>query len=132
MDHSQIKCLADLSKLRTAPELNDQQSETLLRELRLIMKEFDWFTIGILAPSANQAISVLRKIEKDFNWSAMQLKDQLEQEGPVFLKANQNTGDIHLRVEYGLGIGVLFSGHQSEPNQPVNTWGPLPLDVFSD
>ena len=132
MDDSQINCLADISKLRSAPNLNPKQSEALLHELRQVMKEFEWFTLGIMAPSAKQAVSVLRNIEQTFSWSAMQLADTVEEEGPVFLKANQHTGDAHLRVEFGIGVGVLISGHQTEPVQPVNTWGPLPLEVFSD
>ena len=53
-----------------------------------------------------------------------------EEEGPVFLKANQQGGLIRIRIEHGLGEGILISGHGNDENTPSTTWGPLPLDFF--
>ena len=34
--------------------------------------------------------------------------------GPIFLKANQKTGEIHARIEHGLGEGILISCHNDD------------------
>ena len=52
-------------------------------------------------------------------------------EGPVFLKANQKTGEIHARIEHGLGEGILISSHTHDNSLNARTIGPLPLDFFN-
>ena len=51
--------------------------------------------------------------------------------GPVFLKANQKTGEIHARIEYGLGEGILISCHNDDNSLTAKTIGPFPLDFFN-
>ncbi|MFL0736494.1 MAG: DUF1824 family protein, partial [Prochlorococcus sp.] len=126
-----IQSLSDLENLRSAPKLTINQNKQLLSELHLVMAEAAWFTLGVMAPSAEQALSVLRKIEESFAWAPMQLVENPQNKGPVYLKANQNTGKIRIRIEHGLGKGVLISSHQSTPGGAVKTWGPLPLELFS-
>ena len=60
----------------------------------------------------------------------MNLIETPEDTGPVFLKANQNGGSIRIRIEHGLGEGILISGHGDDAIQPSTTWGPLPLTLF--
>ena len=131
MANLSIQSLSDLNKLRSAPKLTINQNKKLLSELQLVMAEAAWFTLGVMAPSSEQALSVLRKIEESFAWAPMQLVENPQNKGPVYLKANQNTGKIRIRVEHGLGKGVLISSHQSTPGGAVKTWGPLPLELFS-
>ena len=50
--------------------------------------------------------------------------------GPIFLKANQKTGTIQARVEFGLGEGILISCHYDDNRLDTRTIGPLPLDFF--
>ena len=131
MANLSIQSLSDLENLRSAPKLTINQNKQLLSELHLVIAEAAWFTLGVMAPSAEQALSVLRKIEESFAWAPMQLVENPQNKGPVYLKANQNTGKIRIRIEHGLGKGVLISSHQSTPGGAVKTWGPLPLELFS-
>ncbi len=126
-----IRRLADLNRLRTAPRLSREQSAELKAVLRLAMKQATWFTVGIMAASEDEALETLRSIEATFDWSPMQLVERHEGEGPVFLKANQQNGDIRIRHELGLGKGVLISGQHNDPDRGIQTWGPLPLNLFN-
>ena len=131
MLNHEIHSLKDLKSLRSAPILDVSQSKKLLQELSIRMQGAEWFTVGIMAPSATSAILVLREIEAKFNWSPMRLLEKPTSDGPVFLKANQNTMEIYVRIEYGLGEGVLISGQNNNQLKEVDTFGPFPLDFFS-
>ena len=122
--------LDDLNKLISSPEINPSERASLMAELVKSMDCCDWFTVGIMSQSADDAIDALRNLEKRQNWPAHQLLTRPEQDGPVFLKANQVSGQAHVRIEYGLGEGILISGHSSDESQMTTTWGPLPLDFF--
>ncbi len=130
MDDSLIK-LSDLNQLRSSPILNEIQKNTLLKELCQEMDKPEWFTLGVMATSSDIAITVIRQIEKFFNWSPMKLIENPSTNGPVFLKANQSSSEIRIRTEQGLGEGILISGHYLDPLKPANTWGPFPLDFFN-
>ena len=127
-----INSLDDLKKIRSAPSLNASEKKNLLNELTFYMKDADWFTVGIMAPSAKVAIFVLKEMESSFGWSPMNVATQPKESGPVFLKANQKTGDIHIRVEYGLGEGVLLGCQFNQEKKFANTFGPFPLDFFKN
>ncbi len=127
-----IESLSDLNTLRTAPELSQSQTQTLESELTSQMNKSQWFTVGIMAPSSAKAIRAMRNIEAYFKWPEMKLMDNPTAIGPVFLKANQSSAEIRVRVEQGLGEGILISGHDQDPNEPSTNWGPLPLDFFDN
>ncbi len=128
--------LADLASLRTAPVLSPNQRSGLLADLNSRLAACDWFTIGVMAPSADAALAALRACERALGWPALTAHGQnLEPktvEGPVFLKGNQHSGQFMLRAEAGLGEGILISGHLKGEPDPARegTWGPLPLDLF--
>ncbi len=126
--------LASLRGLRTAPRLGDQATAELLEELLQKMALCEWFTVGVMAPTAQQAVGTLRRLEQICGWPTLELDPgatALEgQEGPVFLKANQNNGRFQLRLEQGLGEGVLITGHSPVDPAAQDTWGPLPLQCF--
>ena len=126
----QISKLADLDKLRSAPELNKKQSKGLLIELTPILNKSDWVTIGIMAPSLKKGIEAIRNIEKKLEYNEMKCITLPISEGPIFLKANQKTGEIHARIEYGLGEGILISCQNDDNSLISKTIGPLPLDFF--
>jgi len=128
---NQIKCLTDLNNLRSAPSLNRSQSNKLMKELISHMNNSDWFTLGIMTSSSKLAIFTLREIESYFNWSAMKVAEKPLEDGPVFLKANQKTGDIYVRIEHGLGEGILLSCQHDEISKNSSTFGPFPLDFFT-
>ena len=130
MTESPVKNLADLARLRGAPELLPQIKSELQAELDQAMAMASWFTIGVMAPSTEQAIAALRSLEQSQQWEPLELVDKPEEPGPVFLKANQKGGTIRIRIEHGLGEGILISGHGDDENSPSTTWGPLPLDFF--
>ncbi len=123
--------LEDLDKLRSAPKLKDEQSEALLSELKPIIYQADWLTIGIMSDSLNKAIDAIRIIEKKFNFNEMKCVTLPDSNGPIFLKANQKTGEIHARIEYGLGEGILISCHNDDISINTRTIGPFPLDFFT-
>ena len=130
MTESVITNLNDLARLRGAPELRPQTRVQIRQELQQAMATASWFTVGVMAPSMEQALSALRSLEQSQQWEPLELVDSPEQSGPVFLKANQKGGTVRIRIEHGLGEGILISGHGDDDTTPSTTWGPLPLDFF--
>jgi len=128
--------LADLRGLRTAPELTPAACEVLRNELLLKLNPCEWFTIGVMAPSAAAAVAALRSVETALGWESLELDPAGEAlasiEGPVFLKGNQNSGRFLVRRESGLGEGMLITGHSPVDPDAEDTWGPLPLQLFAD
>ena len=131
---TRLNTLADLNRLREAPTLDNDLADRLRLELANAMAQVDWFTVGVMAPSAREALETIRRLEAQQGWEPMQVLQTTEEPGPVFLKANQISGSIRIRIEHGLGQGILISGHrhQTADDQAgmVATWGPLPLDFF--
>ncbi len=127
--------LEDLRGLRTAPALDAAASTALRAELEPLLAACDWFTVGVMAPSAEAAVACLRGLENALGWEPLELDPAGEAlatiEGPVFLKANQNSGRFLVRRETGLGEGLLISGHSSADPDAEDTWGPFPLDLFA-
>ena len=124
--------LSALRGERTAPELQQSERQELLAELQGALKLCPWFTIGVMAPTASEAVEALRRCEQALGWPALAAEDlgAAAMEGPVFLKGNQRTGTYRIRQEEGLGKGVLISGQNSEQPELADTWGPLPLDLL--
>ena len=131
MSSLSIQSLNDLSRLREAPTLDQSTTDQLRKELQLALAQSSWFTIGVMAPSADQALSSLRSLEASQRWTSLEVVETTTDEGPVFLKGNQRGGTVRVRIEHGLGSGILISGHGDDDAQPATTWGPLPLDFFS-
>ena len=122
--------LEDLDKLRTAPKLNKKQSKNLLNQLIHLIHKSDWITIGIMSPTLKRGINAVRRIEEKFKYDEMKCITLPSSDGPIFLKANQKTGEIHARVEFGLGEGILISCQNYENSLNSKTIGPFPLDFF--
>ena len=127
---NKILKLEDLNKLRTAPKLNIKQSKKLLNELIHLINKSDWVTIGVMSPSLKKGIEAIRKIEEKFEYNKMKCITLPSSEGPIFLKANQKTGEIHARIEFGLGEGILISCQNHDNSLTSKTIGPFPLDFF--
>ena len=127
--------LVDLRGLRTAPVLDGAQRQALMVELEQCLGDCDWFTIGVMAPSAEAAIASLRAVEARLHWPALAASETNDlnnvNTGPVFLKGNQSSGQFSLRKEDGLGEGILVTGQAPANPNAEDTWGPLPLDFFS-
>ena len=126
----EINKLVDLNNLRTAPELSDIQVKKLLEELETNILSADWITIGIMAPSAKKAIEALKKFSRKYSSLKFENLSSLHADGSVFLKGNQKTGNVFVRSENGLGVGILVTC-QNDDVKESNTFGPLPLDFFS-
>ena len=122
--------LEDLDKLRSAPKLNKKQSKNLLNQLIHLIHKSDWITIGIMSPTLKRGINAVRRIEEKFKYDEMKCITLPSSDGPIFLKANQKTGEIHARVEFGLGEGILISCQNYENSLNSKTFGPFPLDFF--
>ena len=129
--NTEISKLADLDKLRSAPKLNIKQSRILMNQLIPIICEADWLTIGVMSPSVDKGIEAIRRLEKQFEYNEMKCITLPKSNGPIFLKANQKTGEIHARIEHGLGVGILISCHNNDPSLIARTIGPFPLDFFN-
>jgi len=129
--------LVSLRGLRTAPNLSEGETAALAQALQEAMERCEWFTVGVMAPSANQAIASLRSLEERLGWKplaespASAALNSETQDGGVFLKGNQSTGLYAVRQEAGLGEGILISGHNSRDPDGEDTWGPLPLGFFA-
>ena len=127
--------LADLRGLRVAPDLSAVDRDALMGELMPRLQRCEWFTIGVMAPSARVAVDALRSLEAALGWDALvpdpagEALDSIE--GPVFLKGNQNNGRFLVRRESGLGEGLLLTGHSQVDPTAEDTWGPLPLNLFA-
>jgi len=127
----EITKLVDLNNLRTAPQLSNRQEKKLLEELEANILNADWITIGIMAPSDNEAIEALKSISKKYSFIKFSNLDSLNADGSVFLKGNQKTGNVFVRSENGLGEGILITCQYDEDAEESNTFGPLPLDFFA-
>ena len=127
----EINKLADLNSLRTAPHLSSIQEQKLLVQLETNIYNADWITIGIMAPSDTKAIEALKSISNKYSSIKFDNLDSLHADGCVFLKGNQNTGNVFVRSENGLGEGILITCQYDEDAGKSNTFGPLPLDFFS-
>ena len=127
----EINKLFDLNNLRTAPQLSNSQEKKLLDELEANIFNADWITIGIMAPSDIKAIEALRSISKKYSSIKFENLDSLHADGGVFLEANQKTGNVFVRSENGLGVGILITCQYDKDVQESNTFGPLPLDFFT-
>ena len=128
---SDISNIDDLNKLRSAPRLNKKQSEILLHQVKNIIYKTDWVTIGVMSPSIEKGINAVRRIEEKFKYNEMKCISLPKSNGPIFLKANQKTGEIHARIEHGLGEGILISCHNDDNSLTAKTIGPFPLDFFN-
>ena len=115
--------LEDLDKLRSAPKLDKEQRKQLFQQVNNIIKDADWLTIGVMSTSLAKGINAIRRIEQTFNYNQMKCINLPMKKGPVFIKANQKTGEIHGRIEYGLGEGILISCHHSDPSFISRTIG---------
>ena len=127
----EILKLEDLDKLRSAPILNKEQSKILLNQVESIVHKADWVTIGVMSPSLEKGINAVRRIEGRFKYNEMECITLPISEGPIYLKANQKSGEIHARIEYGLGEGILISCHKDDNTINARTIGPFPLDFFN-
>ena len=127
-----INKLVDLNSLRTAPQLSKSQVRILIKELEENIFNADWITIGIMATSDIKAIEALRTISNKYSAIKFLNLDSLHADGCVFLKANQKTGNVFIRTENGLGEGILLTCQCNEDAHGSNTFGPLPLDFFTN
>ena len=148
--------LRALRGLRSAPLLEEHQRQELRAALKATLAGCEWFTVGVMAPSAPAAVAALRACERAQGWPALQEKGTeiesldaptgsdasggkvdpstgaADPQGPVFLKGNQRNGTYLLRPESGLGVGILITGHNPADPSRQDTWGPLPLDLFDE
>ena len=126
----EINNLLDLNNFRSAPQLSKKQIKKLTEELEYNIKNADWITIGIMAPSSFDAISSLQSISKKYSSIKFEDLRSLHASGSVFLKGNQKTGNVFIRSEKGLGEGILLTCQYDEDSKESSTYGPLPLDFF--
>ena len=126
----EIFSLSDLTSLRSAPLLDEMQSKILLSELNLKISDCDWITIGIMGSNDSEAKIALREMIKKYSFKDFQDFEEINVVGKVFLKANQKSGQVYIRSENGLGVGILLTCQYEDRSKISKTYGPFPLDFF--
>ena len=127
-----IKKLVDLNSLRSAPQLNNSQTKKLFEELEANILVSDWITVGIMASHDYEAIEALKSISRKYTSIKFRDLDSLNADGSVFLKGNQETGNVYIRSENGLGEGILLTcQYEKKDSGEPSTFGPLPLNFFT-
>ena len=127
----EINNLLDLDSLRSAPKLSKIKIKKLQLELEAKIKNADWMTIGIMAPSEYAAKAALKSICRKYPSLKFSNLESLHAKGSVFLKGNQKTGNVFMRSEDGLGEGILLTCQYDHDFEGLSTFGPLPLDFFN-
>ena len=127
----QINQLSDLNKYKTAPELDCYQCQKLSEELDPKIEDSDWLTIGVMAKSDAEAKIALKTVIQKYSFIKFKDFEFLKAFGHVFMKGNQKTGEVYIRSEYGLGEGILLTCQNDDPSKNSKTYGPFPLNFFS-
>ena len=127
----QINELVDLNKYKTAPVLDFSQSQKLSRELDTKIFDSDWLTIGVMAKSDVEAKIALKTIIQKYPFMYFKNFEDLNAMGNVFMKGNQKTGEVYIRSENGLGEGILLTCQYDDLSKNSITYGPFPLNFFS-
>ena len=126
-----INELIDLNNYKTAPILDFYQIQNLTKELDSEIINSDWLTIGVMAKSDHEAKNALRSFLQKYVSIRLKNFEKLKAIGNVFMKGNQKTGEVYIRSEYGLGEGILLTCHNDDTSKDSITYGPFPLDFFS-
>ena len=125
-----INDLTDLNSLRSAPLLNKTESIKVLNQIDKKILNSDWITIGIMAKSDEDAKEALNSIIVKYKYKNFKNFEQINATGNVFLKANQKTGEVYIRSENGLGVGILLTCQYDDLSTQSQTYGPFPLNLF--
>ena len=128
----EINQLADLNKYKTAPILDSSQSKRLSEELDAKIIDSDWLTIGVMAKSDIEAKIALNTVIQKYSFIQFKDFEGLKAFGHVFMKGNQNTGEVYIRTDYGLGEGILLTCQYNNPAENSMTYGPFPLMFFCE
>ena len=126
-----IENLTDLNNYKTAPVLDLNQIQKLSKELDSEIRSSDWITIGVMAKSDNEAKNALRTFLQKYSYVSFNDYEKLKAIGNVFMKGNQKTGEVYIRSEYGLGEGILITCQNDDLSKNSITYGPFPLNFFS-
>ena len=126
-----INELIDLNNYKTAPILDSYQIQNLTKELDSEIINSDWLTIGVMAKSDHEAKNALRSFLQKYVSIRLKNFEKLKAIGNVFMKGNQKTGEVYIRSEYGLGEGILLTCHYDDLSNNSITYGPFPLNFFS-
>ena len=125
-----ITNLNELNQLRSAPFLDKSESEDILSQINIKIKDSDWITIGIMATNEQDAKKALNSIIQKYNFKFSINFNELTASGNVFLKANQKSGEVYIRSENGLGEGILLTCQYNDLSIHSKTYGPFPLNLF--
>ena len=128
----QINQLADLNSYKTAPVLDIYQSQKLFAELDSKIEDADWLTVGVMAKSDTDAKIAMRTILQKYPSIYFKDFENLQAFGHVFMKGNQNTGEVYIRSDYGLGEGILLTCQYNDSSKNSMTYGPFPLIFFCE
>ena len=126
-----INELIDLNNFKTAPVLDLDQIQKLTMELETKIVNSDWLTIGVMAKSDSEAKIALKTIIQKYSFDNFINFENLKASGNVFMKGNQKTGEVYIRSEYGLGEGILLTCQYDDLSKNSITYGPFPLNFFS-
>jgi len=105
-------------------------SEATQGAVRQVCDRSDYQIFGICADTAPQAIATLHHYLAALGYSARPQPDAID--GSVYLKFNPNTNRCHLDIYTGTHRGVLVSCQSADDEDVNETYGHLPLNLFSD
>lgn len=103
--------------------------EAIRLALRQVCDRSDYQIFGICTDTATEAISTLHQYLAALGYSARPQPDAIA--GSVYLKFNPNTQRCHLDVYTGTHRGVLVSCQSADDEDVNETYGHLPLNLFS-
>ena len=127
-----INKLDDLNRFRSSPVLTDDEIKKLSGELESKILHADWITVGIMASNDYEAINTLNSITSKYSLTNLEVLNPGKTIGRVFLKGNQKTGHVYIRSENGLGEGILLTCQYEGESSASATYGPFPLNFFSN
>jgi hypothetical protein len=104
--------------------------EAIQLAIQQVCDRSDYQIFGICADTAPQAIATLHHYLAALGYSARPQPDAIA--GCVYLKFNPNTNRCHLDVYTGTHRGVLVSCQSADDEDVNETYGHLPLNLFSD
>lgn len=97
--------------------------------LHQVREHSDYQIFGICADSTTVAIAALHSYLAALDYAERPTTEAIA--GPVYLKFNPQTGRCHLDTYTGDHRGVLVSCQSADDGDVQETFGHLPLDLFT-
>lgn len=98
--------------------------------LLLVAEASDYQILGICADNVPQAITTLKSYLEALGYPSPSERPELA--GSIYIKFNPHTNKLLAEPYTGQHRGVLVSCQSADPNSINETFGHLPLDLFTE